>query len=78
MRINSKGQVTIPAKIRERAGLLPNTEVEFTLDGDVVRLSKRGRAKKRPSRGDLAVEGLRGRATIRMTTDQIMALTRGS
>jgi len=29
MRITSKGQVTIPKDIRERAGLLPNTEVEF-------------------------------------------------
>ena len=29
MRITSKGQVTIPAEIRERAGLLPYTEVEF-------------------------------------------------
>ena len=30
MRITAKGQVTIPAEIRERAGLLPHTEVEFT------------------------------------------------
>jgi len=29
MRITSRGQVTIPQKIREKAGLLPNTEVEF-------------------------------------------------
>ncbi|MCC6237233.1 MAG: AbrB/MazE/SpoVT family DNA-binding domain-containing protein, partial [Dehalococcoidia bacterium] len=27
MRITSKGQVTIPQEIRERAGLLPHTEV---------------------------------------------------
>ena len=36
MRITTKGQVTIPVEIRERAGLLPNTEVEFAMDGDVV------------------------------------------
>ena len=36
MRITSKGQVTIPADIRERAGLLPHTEVDFHYDGDVV------------------------------------------
>ncbi len=29
MRISSKGQVTIPADIRKRAGLLPHTEVEL-------------------------------------------------
>jgi AbrB family looped-hinge helix DNA binding protein len=33
MRITSKGQVTIPAKIREQAGLLPHTEVDFEFDG---------------------------------------------
>ena len=38
MRITSKGQVTIPAAIREKAGLLPHTEVEFELDGDAVRI----------------------------------------
>ena len=34
MRITSKGQVTIPVAIREKAGLLPGTEVDFQLDGD--------------------------------------------
>ena len=34
MRITSKGQVTIPQAIRERAGLLPGTEVEFRLSED--------------------------------------------
>ena len=38
MRITSKGQVTIPAEIRERAGLLPHTEVEFEWDGVAVRI----------------------------------------
>lgn len=33
MRITSKGQVTIPAEIREQAGLLPHTEVDFQFDG---------------------------------------------
>ena len=36
MRITSKGQVTIPIDIREKAGLLPDTEVEFAFDGKVV------------------------------------------
>jgi len=46
MRITSKGQVTIPAEIRERAGLLPQTEVEFEFDGKVVRIV-RAKAGKR-------------------------------
>ena len=74
MRITSKGQVTIPAEIREQAGLLPNTEVEFTYDGETVRL-RRARGK-RPSRGARLVTHLRGRGDVSMTTDEIMALTR--
>jgi AbrB family looped-hinge helix DNA binding protein len=79
MRISSKGQVTIPADIRERAGLLPDTEVEFLYDGENVRLVRAGGSKKQ-SRGAKIVEHLRrhaGRAAVNMTTDEIMALTRG-
>ena len=75
MRITSKGQVTIPQEIRAEAGLLPNTEVEFELVGGTVRIRK-ARSTKRPSRGTAAVAALRGRATARMTTEQILALTR--
>jgi AbrB family looped-hinge helix DNA binding protein len=73
MRLTSKGQVTIPLEFRERLGLLPNTEVEFALDGDGVRITK-ARASRR--RGDALVTRLRGRSTTRLTTDQILALTR--
>jgi AbrB family looped-hinge helix DNA binding protein len=76
MRITSKGQVTIPIDIREKAGLLPNTEVEFLYDGKSVRLVRAARGK-RPSRGERIVKRLWGSATVRMTTDEIMALTRG-
>lgn len=75
MRITSKGQVTIPVDIRERAGLMPNTEVEFEFDGKVVRIipvvSKTGH-----TRGRRLVAYLRGRGDVAMTTDAIMALTR--
>ena len=43
MRITSKGQVTIPVDIRDRAGLFPDTEVEFAFDGKVVTLRKNDR-----------------------------------
>jgi AbrB family looped-hinge helix DNA binding protein len=77
MRITSKGQVTIPIDIREKAGLLPNTEVEFELDGKVVRI-RRARKVSREGRGAMAVRKLRGRSTVKMSTDEIMALTRSS
>ncbi len=75
MRITSKGQVTIPVEIREKAGLLPNSEVEFELDGKEVRI-RRAKAPRREGRGAAAVSRLRGSATVKMSTDEIMALTR--
>ena len=77
MRITSKGQVTIPQAIREQAGLLPETEVEFVVERDGVRIVK-ARATRRPTRGARAVERLRrGAGHVSMSTDEIMALTRG-
>jgi AbrB family looped-hinge helix DNA binding protein len=76
MRITSKGQVTIPQDIRERAGLLPYTEVEFIYDGKIVQIVRADR-KKRTSRGARLVEHMRGRLSKRgLTTDQLMAMTR--
>lgn len=75
MRITSKGQVTIPAEIRERAGLLPETEVDFEFDGEVVRIVPAA-ARRKPGRGDRLVAHLRGKGDVAMTTDEIMALTR--
>jgi AbrB family looped-hinge helix DNA binding protein len=76
MRITAKGQVTIPVEIREKAGLLPGAEVDFELDGEGVRII-RATAPRGETRGQRAVRLLRGSATVRMTTDEIMALTRG-
>jgi AbrB family looped-hinge helix DNA binding protein len=75
MRITSKGQVTIPLEIRERLGLVPNTEVEFAIDGNAVRITKSTRPGRR-SPGRAFVEHLRGRGTGVLTTDEIMRLMR--
>jgi len=75
VRITSKGQVTIPQDIREQAGLLPHTEVDFVYDGKTVRIVRVDEAKT--SRGARIVEHLRGRLSRKgLTTDQLMALTR--
>jgi len=77
VRITSKGQVTIPQAIREQAGLLPNTEVEFIYDGEFVYLVK-GTGARKPTRGQVLVEHLRRHGgTFTMSTDELMALTRG-
>ncbi|MHB2015710.1 MAG: AbrB/MazE/SpoVT family DNA-binding domain-containing protein [Candidatus Xenobia bacterium] len=72
MRITSKGQVTIPIHIREALGLLPDTEVEFEISGNSVRIRKARSSR----RGTSIVNRLRGTATVQMTTDEIMKLTR--
>ena len=73
MKITDKGQVTIPIRIRRSAGLLPNTDVEFVVSGKEVVLRK---SSKQRRSGKLLAR-MRGRATRRLSTDQIMALTRG-
>lgn len=77
MQITSKGQVTIPQEIRNRLGLLPHTKVEFEIVGDHARIRKARRQARGGGRGRLAVELLRGTADTGMSTDEIMALTRG-
>ena len=76
MRITSKGQVTIPQAIREAAGMMPNTDVEFRLEGEAVMLVKA--TSGRATRGTRAVATLRASGhRVAMSTDEIMALTRG-
>jgi len=74
MKITSKGQVTIPIHIREKLGLLPETDVDFVVEGETVRIQRReGQASER---GRRIIRRLRGSATVGMTTDEILALTR--
>ena len=77
MRITSKGQVTIPQEVRERAGLMPGTDVDFEIEAGVVRLVKSVAGGARQTRGQKLMEGLRGRGDFKMTTDEIVALMRG-
>ena len=72
MRVTTKGQVTIPQHIREKLGILPATEIEFVEEKDRVYIVK----KEDPGDRNNKFRRLRGVATVRMTTDEIMALTR--
>ena len=74
MKITTKGQVTIPLPIREKMGLWPHDEVEFFIEGNTIRLQK---IKEKPGRGNELIRRLRGKATVKMSTDEILALTRG-
>ena len=72
-RVTRKGQITIPKRIRDYLGIEPGSLVEFdvTQDGRIVLFNQD--AAPRPSR----FERIRGTATVKLTTDEIMALTRG-
>ena len=77
MRLTSKGQVTIPLAIRRKLGLGPGTQVEFDIVSGAVRMRK----AEQQDRGAALIERMRaaGRRAgrPRLTTDQILALTRG-
>lgn len=72
MRVTSKGQVTIPQAIRDQLGIQPGTEVGFEVDGEAVRIVKTAESL----RGRAFVERLRASGHGRMSTDEILALTR--
>ncbi|WP_439631507.1 AbrB/MazE/SpoVT family DNA-binding domain-containing protein [Shinella sp.] len=71
--VTSKGQVTIPKAVRDFLGIGPGSKVEFqrVKDGSVIVVPLgEGQPESRFAR-------LRGHAGAGMTTDEIMALTRG-
>ncbi|MGH3096667.1 MAG: AbrB/MazE/SpoVT family DNA-binding domain-containing protein [Streptosporangiales bacterium] len=74
MYLNSKGQVTIPAHLREKFGLRSGDEVEVVEDDDALRIV---RVAAGATRGQRLVSRMRGRATTDMTTDELLGLLRG-
>lgn len=71
--VTAKGQVTIPKPLRDLLGIGPGSRVEFRLaeDGSVVLVrAEDGRPASRFAR-------LRGHAGAGLSTDAILALTRG-
>ncbi len=72
--LTSKGQVTVPKRVRDYLGLKPGVAVVFArLDnGEIALRPAQRRVRPRPSK----FSKLRGRATIMMKTEEILALTR--
>ena len=71
MRVTTKGQVTIPRKVREILGIAPETDIDFQEENGrfyIVKTSKNKPTKK--------FAKLRGIATAKMSTKEIMNLTR--
>lgn len=73
--LTSKGQVTIPKKIRDALQIAPGSSVEFSVNdaGEVVltRAGRGGRGSKD------RFEAARGKAQIKWKTRDLMELLRG-
>ena len=73
MKMNAKGQVTIPKCIRDEMGITPGCEVAIRFEDGAVVVSKIGSR----NRGADWIRRTQGGGDMSMTTDEIMALTRG-
>ncbi len=75
--LTSKGQVTIPKRIRDAMHLLPGTAVEFAVNASgeiVLHPAKAVKGTRAPSRDRF--DAVRGRADVRWRTDELMKLLR--
>jgi AbrB family looped-hinge helix DNA binding protein len=73
--LTSKGQVTIPKKVRDALQIGPGSAVEFAVNADGEVVVRRSGGKPRTKRDRFAA--VRGKAQIRWRTDELMALLRG-
>jgi antitoxin PrlF len=71
-RMTSKGQVTIPKRVRDYLGLKPGSEVEFIIVGE----GQIG-LKTHEKRGKSRFDAVRGTLDLGMTTDEFMRMIRG-
>lgn len=70
MKISERGQITIPQRLRDRYGLLPNTEVEFIEHERGLILVKS------PANRHKRIRAMYGQVKTGKTTDELMALLR--
>ncbi len=73
--LTSKGQVTIPKRIRDALNLAPGGAVDFAVNtlGQVVLHPATTRKTKNPVD---RFEAVRGKATVKWRTDELMKLLR--
>jgi AbrB family looped-hinge helix DNA binding protein len=70
MRVTQKGQVTIPLEVRRALGIHPGSDVRFEVDAQGARMLVD------PERAAKEVARMRGAGDVKLTTDEIFALTR--
>jgi len=73
MKVTSKGQVTIPLDVRQKTGIQPGSEIEFVEEDGRFYLAKvEGSGRERDM-----IRQMTGKGKVAMSTDEILALTRG-
>ncbi|MEY3897966.1 MAG: hypothetical protein RLZZ214_3487 [Verrucomicrobiota bacterium] len=77
MKVTEKGQITIPLALRERFNLRPGTEVEFIAGQQALEIKPRASMETSRKAFDLWLSKAAGSAQPGMTTDELMAITRG-
>ena len=82
MQVTEKGQVTIPKHIRLAAGVLPGSEVEFSLEGSKIVITPVGTGVRDDRRAKLRAAASAVRASLnpefrQLSADEIMSFLRG-
>ncbi len=82
MFVTEKGQVTIPKRIRMAAGVVPGSEVSFSLEGSKIVITPVGTGAKEDRRAKLQAAAARVRASLnpefkQLGADEIMRFIRG-
>ena len=81
MHVSEKGQVTIPKHIRTAAGVLPGSEVAFSLEAGKIVISKVSSGIKTDRREKLRAAAAKVRKSMnpefrQMNADEVMAFLR--
>lgn len=82
MLVTEKGQVTIPKHIRNAAGVVPGSEVSFSLEGSKIIITPIATSVKNDRRAKLRQAAARVQRSLspefkRLTADEIMDFLRG-
>ncbi|MDW5314855.1 AbrB/MazE/SpoVT family DNA-binding domain-containing protein [Rhizobium sp. PL01] len=81
MRVTSKGQVTIPRDLRELAGIAPNSEVIFAMEGGKLTIVPKDGKQELEDRLRLerfleSLQRLEGTGNQEINADRLMEMTR--
>lgn len=72
MKVNAHGQITIPAELRNKLGLLPHSEIQLEIVKDGILIRPSISSKKLPE----WIQYMAGKGDVNLSTDQILAHTR--